>query len=134
MAFERLRGDVLNVLSPFAQELFGSRRNRDVIAFDFDLGDAIDPDRHTFAGVDFRRLHVDREEFKGKQVHFFNDWHDEGAAALDDPEAPLHYRAVLGGDSVFAPGDDQHLVGADLGITAGPDEEEDEDDDHNRHD
>ena len=55
---------------------------------------------------------------------------DERAAALDDAEAARAHGAVRVRVAVFAAGDDQHFVRADLGVAAGPDRREDHDDDH----
>ncbi len=89
MAFEGLRGDVLDFVDGLAQDLFGGGGDGDVVALDLDLRHAIDFDRHAFAGIDLGRLHVDGEQFERKNIHLFHHGHDKRAAALDDAEAAI---------------------------------------------
>ena len=58
--------------------------------------------------------------------------HDEGAAAFDDAEAAFSHRAIRLHDLMLAAGNDQHLVRADLRVTARPDDDEDEKDKQQR--
>ena len=125
MAFQRLRGDVFDFIDGLAQNLFGGGGDGNVVALDLDLGHAVHFHRHALAGIDLRRLDVNGQQFERKDVHLFQDRPDEGAAALDDAEAATLRGAIRLDVSVLAPGDDQHLVGADLGVAAGPDEDED---------
>ena len=131
MAFEGLHRDVFDVIDTFAQELLGGCRDGDVVSLNLNLGHAIDPHRHAFAGIDFRRVNIDGQQLQRKNVHFFNDWNDEGAAAFDYAEATILQRAIGIGDAMFAARNDEHLVRADLGITAGPDRQENNNDDNN---
>ena len=114
MAFERLRGDVADFIGALAEKLFRRGADGNVVALDLDLRHAVHLHRHAFAGIDFRRLHINRQQFERQDVHLFEHRPDERAAALDDAEADL--RAVLA--PVFDAGHDQHLVRADLGVTA----------------
>jgi hypothetical protein len=89
MAFERLHGDVFDVVGALAQELFRRRGDGNVVALDLDLRHAVHLHRHAFAGIDFRRLHINRQQFEREDVHLFEHRPDERAAALDDAEADL---------------------------------------------
>ena len=73
MAFQRLHGDVLDVVGAFAEELLGGGGDGDVVALDFDLRDAVHFHRHAFAGVNLRRLHIDGQQFEREDVHLFDD-------------------------------------------------------------
>ena len=133
MAFQGLHGDVLDFVGALAQELLGGGGDGDVVTLDLDLRHAIHAHRHAFAGVDLGRLHIDGQQLERQDVHFLDDRHDEGAAALDDAEAAHLHGAVRVDVAVLAAGNDQHLVGADLGVAAGPDrQEQDNDDQHGR--
>ena len=129
MALQGLRGDVLDFVDGLAQELLGGGGDGDVVALDLDLRHAIHraPARLCW----YRhpaRLHINGQQFQRQDVHLFEHRPDEDAAAFDDAEADVAHRAVRINHAVFAAGDDQHLVGADLGVAAGPDAQEDEDD------
>ena len=56
MAFQSLIGDVLNVLSRFAEELLRGGRDRDVVTLDLDLRHPIHSHGHAFAGIDILLL------------------------------------------------------------------------------
>ena len=75
MAFQRLRGDVLDFVRRLAQKLFRRRGDGNVVALDLDLRDAVHLHRHAFARVNFRRLHVDGQQFERKDVHLFDHRH-----------------------------------------------------------
>ena len=94
MTFERLHGDVLDVVDALAQKLFRRRGDGNVVALDLDLRHAVHLHRHAFARINFRRLHINRQQFEREHVHLFEDRPDEAAAALDDAEADLARRAV----------------------------------------
>src|SRR5580765_211055 len=132
MTFERLHGDVLDVVHSFAEELFGSGGDGDVVAFDFDLRDTVHLHGHALARVNFRRLHINGEEFQRKDVHLLNNRINECATALDDAEAAHAIRAVRVGVAMFASGHDEHFVRPDLRVTAQDDGDADED--HQRND
>ena len=72
MAFERLHGDVFDVVNAFAEKLFGSRGDGNVIALDLDLRHAVHLHRHAFARINLRRLHVNRQQFEREDVHLFD--------------------------------------------------------------
>ena len=83
MAFQRLHGDVLDVLRVFAQELLGGRRDGDVVTLDLDLRHAIHAHRHAFAGIDILLLlHVNGQQFQRELVHLLDHRDDERAAAF----------------------------------------------------
>src|ERR1039457_6353279 len=131
MAFQRLHGDALDFVGALAKKLFRGRGDGDVIALDFDLRDAVHLHRHAFADIDFRRLHINGENFQRQDVHLFIDRPHEAPAALDDAEADFARGAVGIKDLALAPGNDEHLIGADLRVAAGPDAGKDEE--HEQH-
>ena len=100
-------GDVLDVIDPFAEELLGGGSDGDVVAFDFDLRDAINPNRHAFAGVNFGRLDVDGQKFKGEEIDLFDHWNhldarvDVGDAGVADSVAIVGYLFCNGEDNLF---------------------------------
>ncbi len=114
MAFERLRGDVADFIGAFPQKLFRRRADGNIVAFDLGLRHAIHLHRHAFARINFRRLHINGQQFQRQDVHLLENRPDERAAALDDAEADL--RAIL--LTVFDAGNDKHLVRADFGVAA----------------
>ena len=131
---ERLHGDVLDGVGVLAEKLLRRGRDGNVVALDLDLRDPVDLHRHALAGVDLGRVDIDREQLERKDVGLLDHRHDESAAALDDAEAAHRGRPVQPGLAVPAPGDDQHLVGADLGVAAGPDgNQAEQDHDHDDH-
>ena len=134
MAFKRLRGDVADFVGVLAQELFSRGSDRDVVPFDFDLRHAVHLHRHAFAGVNFRGLHVDGEQFEGKNVHFFHHGVNERAAAFDDAEAARFDRSVRVGIAMFFPGDNEHFVRANLRVTAEHNGDADDQRHRNQHD
>ena len=133
MAFQGLGGDVFNVVDCFAQDLFGGGGDGDIVALDFDLGDAVHLHRDAFAGVNLGGLDINGEQLKGEDIDFFDDRDDERAAALDDAEAACADSAIRLGVFAFPAGDDDYLVWPDLGVAAGPDGGEKEEDDDNCH-
>ena len=72
MTFQRLHGDVLDVIHAFAQELFRGGGDGDVVAFDLDLRHAVHLHRHALASIDFRCLDINGQQFQRKHVHFFD--------------------------------------------------------------
>ena len=115
MAFQRLHGDVLDVLGALAEKLFGGGRDGNVVALDLDLRHAIHFHRHAFARVNLGRLHIDREQFEREDVHLLDDRLNERAAALLTMRNPhIPRRAVRVHDTTLAAGNDQHLVRANL--------------------
>ena len=71
MAFQSLRGDVLDFVNGLAQDLLGGGGDGNVVALDFDLGHAVHFDRHAFAGVNLGRLHIDGEQFQREDGPLF---------------------------------------------------------------
>ena len=133
VAFQGLGCDTLDFVNRLAQHLLGRRGNRDVVAFDFYLGHAVHLHRDAFAGIDFRRLHINGQQFQRKPVHFFKDGDDECAAAFDDAKSARPNRAIRLDISVLASGNDEDLVRPHFGVAAGPnggEEEYDDDDSH----
>ncbi len=120
MAFQRLRRHALDLVDGLAQNLLGSGGDGYIVALDLDLRHAIHFDRHALAGIDLGRLHVDGEQFEGKDINLFKNGPDERAAALDNPEAARLHGAVRLDKFMFVARDDQHLIGADFGVAAGP--------------
>ena len=132
MPLERLHRDVLDVVRALAEELLRGGRDRNVVAFDLDLRDAVNFHRHALARVDLRRLHVDGHQFQLEDVHLLEDRPDEDATALDDAEAHVT-RGAVGVDHVpLSARDDEDLVGSHLRVAAGPDAGEDENDEQDR--
>ena len=130
VALERLHRDTLDVVGPLAQELFGGGGNRDVIAFDLDLGHAVHHHRHPFAGIDLRRLHINGQQLQRQHIHLLEHRDDERAAAFDHAKTPRLHAAIRVNVAMLAPGDDQHLVRTDLRVTTGPNGQEDENHDY----
>jgi hypothetical protein len=120
MAFQRLSGDAFDFVDALAQNLFRRGGNGNIVALDFDLRHAIDFDGHAFARINLRRLDIDGEQFQRENIDLLEHGHDKRAAALDDAKSTAQHRAVGLDELVLAPGNDQHLVWADLGVTAGP--------------
>ena len=75
-----------------AQKLFRRRGDGNVVALDLDLRHAVHLHRHALARVNFRRLHIDGQQFQREDVHLFDDRPDERAAALDDAKADASCR------------------------------------------
>ena len=97
MAFQRLHGDVLDVLGVLAQELLGGGGDGNVVALDLDLRHAVHAHGHAFAGIDvLLLLHVNGQQLQRQPVHLLDDRDDEGAAALPDPEAAASARVPSG--------------------------------------
>ncbi len=108
-------------------------RDGNVVALHLDLRHAVHFHRHAFARINFRRLHINRQQFEREHVHLFENRQDERAAAFDDAEADR--RTIF--QFLFASRHDQHLVRADLGVTAEDhvkQQEHDDDDDDRRDD
>jgi hypothetical protein len=71
MAFQRLRGDVLDFVNGLAEDLLGGGGDGNVVALDLDLRHAVHFHRHAFAGIDLRRLHINGQQFEREPVHLF---------------------------------------------------------------
>ena len=128
VTFQRLHGDALDIFRALAQELFRCRGDGNVIALDLDLRHAVHANRHAFACVNFRRLHINRQQFEREHIHFFKHRPHEAAAALDHAETDLARFAAGIGDRPFATGNDQHFVRAGFLVSARVDDCEDEHD------
>ncbi len=128
MTFERLHGDIFYILDALAQKLFRCRRNGNIVALHLDLRHAVHFHRHAFARVNFRRLHVNRQQFEREHIHLFKDWPDEAATALDNPKANFAHRAVRFDHLAFDAGDHEHLVRTALRVTARVDDDENKND------
>ena len=120
MTFQRLHGDVFDFVHALAQKLFGRRGDGNVVALDLHLRHAVHLHRHAFARVNFRRLHINGQQFEREHVHFFNHRPDERAAAFDDAKAHGARVAIRIRDLMFAPGNDEHLVRADSWCNGSP--------------
>jgi hypothetical protein len=116
--------------------LFGGGGDGNVIALHFDLRNAVHFHGHALARINFRRLHINRQQFERERVHFFKNRPDECAAALDHTEADFARGAIGFNYLAFDAGNDEHLVRADLGVTAEHhvEQQEQDNDDDNRGD
>ena len=132
MTFERLHGDVFDVIDALAQKLFRRRGDGNVVALDLDLRHAVHLHRHAFAGVNFRRLHINRQQFERKHVHLFDDGQTNVPPPLTTRKPTSARVPSASDDRVFAAGNDEHLVRADLGVAARPDDGENEEDEQER--
>ena len=92
---------------------------------DLDLGHGLGHDRHAAARQDLGCAHRDGDDVHGQDVDLLHAGPDEDAAAQPIPVTDLLGRSVGHGDcALAAPGDDQGLVGADLPVAQGQDEDE----------
>ncbi len=128
VAFERLEGDVRNLLPPHAQEAFRGLADGEVGALHLGLRDAVHDDGHALFGVDLGRLHFERHQFEGQDVDALEDGPDERAAAHADTKTDELLAAFAVHNGAPATGDHQHLVRAGLDVAAGVDRDEDDDD------
>ena len=106
MTFQGLHGDVFNRLGVLAEELLGGSRDRDIVALDLDLRDAINPHRHAFAGINILLLlHIDGQQLQRKDIDLFVHRPNEHASSLDNAEPDI------ASGSVSIGGHDSHLLG-----------------------
>ena len=132
LAFEDVDGHVADAVAADAQELLGGPVDGLVGRIDLDLGRGLGHDRDAAVGQDLGRADGHGDDVHGEDVDLFHAGPDEDAAAEAVAVADLLLRPVGQGDRVLAaPGDDEGLVGPDLPVLQGHDQDDEgeEDDD-----
>ena len=87
MTFESLEYDLLQFHRRHAEEAFGRRLKRHVVALDLDVGNRLNRDRHAVERVGAANLERDGHHVEREVVDLFEQWDSQGGAALHHPVA-----------------------------------------------
>src|SRR5919197_2893271 len=123
-------GDLHDLPTGLAEELFSGRGDRDILPFNLNLRHSIDDYRHTGRGVDFRELFIQGQELQGEEFGLFEYRPDECSPALHDAVADGLRGAIRPEHPSSPTRNHQYLVGAYLRVAAGIHQDKDTKHDH----